>query len=88
MISTARALPAPAGRSPRTQSMVRPSMNSRVVGMILPRMIAETACAAPSMESKSTSMVFFASGSGSSLMTILVMIPRVPSEPHISLVRS
>ncbi len=63
-------------------------MNSSVVGMILLPTIAETASAAPSIESKSTSSVFFASGSGSSLMTILVMIPRVPSLPHISLVRS
>ena len=63
-------------------------MNSRAEGMIFAAMIVETAVAAPSMESKTASMVFLASGSGRSLRMIFVMIPRVPSLPHISLVRS
>ena len=56
--------------------------------MILLPMMVETALAAPSMESKMVSMVFFASGSGSSLKMILVITPRVPSEPQSSRVMS
>ena len=37
---------------------------------------------------KMVSMVFFASGSGNNLKMILVITPRVPSEPQRSRVRS
>ncbi len=72
----------------RTQSMAAASMNSRVAGMIRPRMMAETARAAPSMDPKAASMVERASGLGSRRRMIRVTMPRVPSEPTNSRVRS
>ena len=72
----------------RTQSMAEASMNSSVAGMMRPRMMADTARAAPSMAAKATSRVLRASGLGKRRRVIRVTMPSVPSEPTNSRVRS
>ena len=64
------------------------SISSRAAGTIPEAIMAETVFATSFRLENTASMVLFAGGLGISLTMISVIIPRVPSEPHKSLVRS
>ena len=68
--------------------MLRLSIISMAAGMMPRPMMPETVALASAIVSKTSSMVFTASGRFSSRTTILVTIPKVPSEPTNTPVRS